>query len=126
MRKIIHCYYYLIQIVNGRLAFCFCLGNRTNQDVATDDDDKEYTTINRKHQDWKRLSKLMGRILIVIDVCTDIYVTMSSDLYGTCSSADVIVMSRTNSNLPYGTQCGCNCNPFGNIATLTRHRLQYL
>ena len=33
----------------------------------------------------------------------DIYVMMSSDLYGTCSSADVIVMSHTNSNLPYWT-----------------------
>ena len=40
----------------------------------------------------------------IIDVCVDICVMMSSDLYGTCSSADVIVMSRTNSNLPYGTR----------------------
>ena len=44
---------------------------------------------------------------------------MSSDLYGTCSSSDVIVMSRTNSNLSYGTQYGHNCNQFGNIATVT-------
>ena len=29
-------------------------------------------------------------------------------LYETCSSADVIVMSRANSNLPYGTQRGRN------------------
>ena len=28
-------------------------------------------------------------------------------------------MSHTNSNLPYGTQCGRNCNPFGNVATVT-------
>ena len=40
----------------------------------------------------------------VIDVCVDIYVMMSSDLYGACNSVDVIVMSRTNSNLPYRTQ----------------------
>ena len=33
---------------------------------------------------------------------------MSSDLYGTCSSPDVIVMSRTDSYLPYGTQCRRN------------------
>ena len=33
----------------------------------------------------------------IIDVCIDIYVMMSSDLYGTCSNVDVIVMSRTNS-----------------------------
>ena len=41
------------------------------------------------------LPKAEGRF---IDVCIDIYVMMSSDLYGTCSSTDVIVMSRTNSN----------------------------
>ena len=34
-------------------------------------------------------------------------------------SADVIVMSHTNSNLPYGTQRGHNCNPFGNVATVS-------
>ena len=28
-------------------------------------------------------------------------------------------MSRTNSNLPYGTQHRRNCNPFGNVATVT-------
>ena len=55
----------------------------------------------------------------LIDVCIDINVMMSSDLYGTCSSADIIVMSCTNSNLPYGTQRRCNCNPFGNVATVT-------
>ena len=46
--------------------------------------------------------------MFLIDVCTDIYVMMSSYLYGTCSSADVIVMSCTNSNLLRG----CNCNPY--------------
>ena len=35
------------------------------------------------------------------------------------SSMDVIVMSCANSNLPYRTQHGCNCNPFGNVATVT-------
>ena len=56
----------------------------------------------------------------LIDVCFEIYVMMSSDLYGTCSSADVIVMFHTNSNLPHshGTQNVHNCNPFGNIATV--------
>ena len=27
--------------------------------------------------------------------------------------------SRTNSSLPYGTQRGPNCNPFGNVTTVT-------
>ena len=53
-------------------------------------------------------SKYLGSF---IDVCVDIYVMMSSDLYGTCSNVDIIVMSRTNSNQLYGTQRGCTCNP---------------
>ena len=56
-----------------------------------------------------------------IDVCMEIHAMMSSDLYGTCNSADVIVMSSTNSNLPYGTQRGCNPNyncGICNIATV--------
>ena len=36
----------------------------------------------------------------IVDVCIDICVMMSSDLY----SVDVIVMSCTNSNLPYRTR----------------------
>ena len=35
-------------------------------------------------------------------------------------SVDVIVMSCTNSSLLYGTQGGCNCNPFGNVATVVQ------
>ena len=57
---------------------------------------------------------------VLIDVCTDIYVMMSSDLYGTCSSANVIVVSHTNSNLPHR----CNCNPC--IGGPCRLCLQYL
>ena len=59
--------------------------------------------------------------IVFIDVCIDIYVTMTSDLYGTCSSANVIVMSRTNSNLPYGTQQGRNCNPSNSQRALADH-----
>ena len=55
----------------------------------------------------------------MIDVCTDIYVMMSSDLYGTCINADVIVMSHTNGCLPYGTERGYYCNPFGSVATVS-------
>ena len=45
----------------------------------------------------------------IIDVCMDIYVMMSSDLYGTCR------------HCLYGTlshPCRRNCNPFGNVATV--------
>ena len=48
-------------------------------------------------------------IIIIIDVCIDIYVMMSSDFYGTCR------------HCLYGTKsctCGRNCNPFGNVATV--------
>ena len=48
--------------------------------------------------------------LFLIDVCIDIYVMMSSDLYGTCR------------HCLYGTlshKCRRNCNPFCNVATAT-------
>ena len=48
----------------------------------------------------------------LVDVCIDIYVMMSSDLYGMCRCQHCV----------YGTlslTCGRNCNPFGNVATIT-------
>ena len=50
-----------------------------------------------------RILRIIKQLDLLIDVCIDIYVMMNSDLYGTCSSTDVIVMSCTNSNLPFGT-----------------------
>ena len=41
---------------------------------------------------------------------------MSSDLYGTCRHC----LYRTLSHV---VQCGCNCNPFGNVATVTSQLL---
>ena len=55
----------------------------------------------------------------------DIYVMMSADLYGTCSSAGVIVMSHTNSNLLYRTKCRRNCNQFSNVATVASQLLSH-
>ena len=51
-----------------------------------------------------------------INVCIDIYVMMSSDLYGTCRHC----LYGTLSHL---VQRRHNCNPFGNIATVTSHSL---
>ena len=45
-----------------------------------------------------------------IDVCTDIYVMMSSDLYGTYKHCLYGALSRTH---------GHSCNPFGNLATVS-------
>ena len=58
---------------------------------------------------WLNIASVLHTSLI-IDVCIDIYVMMSSDLYGTCR------------HCLYGTlSCmrRCNCNPFGNMATVT-------
>ena len=52
--------------------------------------------------------------LSFIDVCMDIYVMMSSDLYGTCGHCLYETLSHMR---------GCNCNPFGNIATVTSQLL---
>ena len=78
---------------------------------------KTFKIVKTMHE---HLAVHRGPYPCLIDVCIDIYVMMSSDLYGTCSSADVIVMSRTNSNLLHGR----NCNPC--IGGPCRHRLQYL
>ena len=47
----------------------------------------------------------------LIDACIDIYVMMSSDLYGTCRHCFCGTLSCT-------VQHRCNCNLFGNVATV--------
>ena len=61
------------------------------------------------HGTNKNLEVLKCGILI-IDVCIDIYVMMSSDMYGTCRHCLYGTLSRTH---------GRNGNPFGNVATVT-------
>ena len=52
-------------------------------------------------------------IFTIIDVCIDIYVMMSSDLYGTCRHCLCGTLFHMR---------GRNYNPFGNIATVTWYK----
>ena len=60
------------------------------------------------HETNKKLEVLKCGTLIM-DVCINIYVMMSSDLYGTCRHSLCGTLSHAH---------GCNCNPFGNVATV--------
>ena len=66
-------------------------------------DEKVMSCTNSNLLSRHNCNPYIGRSVIsFIDVCVDIYVMMSSDVFGTCSCLDIIVMSHTNSNLPYG------------------------
>ena len=60
----------------------------------------------------QKLFAVSYRISLIIDVCTDIYVMMSSDLYETCRCRHCLYRTLSHT-------CRRNCNKFGNVATIT-------
>ena len=69
------------------------------------------------------LSHLMLQIIRIIDVCIDIYVIMSSDLYGTCSTWKSLVTAFTGQTLPQG---GTHAHVYIRITMVTNVNMCHL